>query len=258
MSRRLTRANIQNRDLVDILKLLGNATDEESNVSLPVSTLDATRELIGADLANYDHIRLTPTAGSGWNRSTSFVDIDSQTAPRFAEPEGCFDPTTDFAEGYPSEFLAGSAPTALVLSEVLSRRQLVRTPMYREFYKPLGVVDEVILWLPAPEGEARCLSMYRTRSVFDGRSRDLLTVLRPHLTVIIERNELRRRLSEQPDTTGLTPREAEVLDWVARGKQNKEIAALLQTSPHTIRTQLQAIYEKLGVHSRTAAVAKLR
>jgi DNA-binding CsgD family transcriptional regulator len=258
MSGRLTPANIRNRDLVDVLKLLGNATDAESDVGLPVSTLDATRELIGADLASYDHIRLTPSAGSGWNRSTSFVDIDSQSAPRFSEPPGCFDPAADFAEGYPPEFLAGSAPTALVLSEVLSRRQLVRTPMYREFYKPLGVVDEVILWLPAPEGEARCVSMHRSGNVFDERCRDLLTLLRPHLMVIIERNELRQRLSEQPDTTGLTPREAEVLEWVARGKQNKEIAALLQTSPHTIRTQLQAIYEKLGVHTRTAAVAKLR
>ena len=67
-------------------------------------------------------------------------------------------------------------------------------------------------------------------------------------------------MNSQEGTTGLTPREAEVLEWVARGKQNKEIAALLQTSPHTIRTQLQVIYEKLGVTtphrcSREAAVA---
>jgi DNA-binding CsgD family transcriptional regulator len=164
----------------------------------------------------------------------------------------------DFSEGYPPVFLAGNAPTAFVLSDVLSHRQLVRTPMYREYYKPLGIADEVILWLPAPQGEARCLSMHRTGSAFDERSRDLLTLLRPYLALIIERNELRNRLSEQPDTAGLTPREAEVLDWVAQGKQNKEIAALLQTSPHTIRTQLQVIYEKLGVHTRTAAVAKLR
>jgi DNA-binding CsgD family transcriptional regulator len=251
-------ANIRNRDLVDVLKLLGNATAAESDVGLPLSALDATRELIGADLANYDHIRLTPSAGSGWNRATSFVDIDSYSAPRFAEPPGCFDPTADFADGFPPEFLAGDAATALVLSEVLPRRQLLRTPMYQEFYKPLGVRDEVIVWLPAPEGEARCLSLLRTGSVFDGRSRDLLTLLRSHLTLIIERNELRQRLGKQPDTTGLTRREAEVLGWVALGKQNKEIAALLQTSPHTIRTQLQVIYGKLGVHTRTAAAAKLR
>lgn len=251
-------ANIRNRDLVGVLKLLGSAAAAESDRGLPLSTLDATRELIGADLASYDHVRVRHSAGSVWNRATSFQEIDSRSAPRFAEPSGCFDLTTDFSEGYPLEFLAGNAPSALVLSEVLSHRRLVRTPMYREYYKPLGVVDEVILWLPAPEGEARCVSMHRTGSVFDARSRDLLTLLRPHLTLIVERNELRRRLGEQPDTAGLTPREAEVLEWVAQGKQNKEIATLLQTSPHTIRTQLQVIYEKLGVHTRTAAAAKLR
>lgn len=252
------QANIRPRDLVGVLTLLGDASGAASDVGLPLLTLDAVRELIGADLASYEHIRITPGAGAGWNRSESFVYIQSQSAPWFTEPPGCSDPAVDFATGYPPEFLAGNAPTALVLSEFLSHRQLVRTPMYQEFYKPLGVVDEVILWLPAPQGEARCVSMNRTGSVFDGRSRDLMTLLRPHLTLIIERNELRKSLGEQPDTTGLTPREAEVLEWVARGKQNKEIAALLQTSPHTIRTQLQVIYEKLGVHTRTAAAAKLR
>jgi DNA-binding CsgD family transcriptional regulator len=54
---------------------------------------------------------------------------------------------------------------------------------------------------------------------------------------------------------GLTVRELEVLDWVACGKTNQEIAVLLVISPHTVRTHLEHVYEKLGVHSRTAALA---
>ncbi len=65
------------------------------------------------------------------------------------------------------------------------------------------------------------------------------------------------RLVERNDTNALlTPREAEVLGWVARGLTNKEVAAILGVSPHTIRTQLEHVFEKLDVHTRTAAVAK--
>lgn len=54
----------------------------------------------------------------------------------------------------------------------------------------------------------------------------------------------------------LTERETEVLRWVARGKSNAEIATLLFVSPHTVRKHLEHVYEKLRVHSRTAAVAR--
>jgi DNA-binding CsgD family transcriptional regulator len=54
----------------------------------------------------------------------------------------------------------------------------------------------------------------------------------------------------------LTPRETEVLGWVARGHTNKEVAAILGVSHHTIRTQLEHVFEKLDVHTRTGAVAK--
>jgi DNA-binding CsgD family transcriptional regulator len=55
---------------------------------------------------------------------------------------------------------------------------------------------------------------------------------------------------------GLTNREGEILAWVAQGKTNKEVAALLSLSPHSIRTRLEGIYHKLGVTTRTAAATK--
>jgi DNA-binding CsgD family transcriptional regulator len=53
----------------------------------------------------------------------------------------------------------------------------------------------------------------------------------------------------------LTAREREVLAWVARGKTNADIAALLWVSPATIRKHLENVFGKLGVRTRTAAVA---
>jgi DNA-binding NarL/FixJ family response regulator len=60
---------------------------------------------------------------------------------------------------------------------------------------------------------------------------------------------------EPRDRHGLSPRELEVLRLVAAGKSNREIAAALTISEHTVARHLQNIFAKLGVSSRTAAGA---
>jgi DNA-binding CsgD family transcriptional regulator len=57
------------------------------------------------------------------------------------------------------------------------------------------------------------------------------------------------------DTHGLSARELEVLRLVASGKSNKEVAAALVISEHTVARHVQNIFTKLGVASRTAAGA---
>jgi Response regulator containing a CheY-like receiver domain and an HTH DNA-binding domain len=54
-------------------------------------------------------------------------------------------------------------------------------------------------------------------------------------------------------TLNLTPREAEVLLWVAQGKSNPEISAILGAAENTIKKHLQNIFEKMGVDNRNAA-----
>jgi DNA-binding NarL/FixJ family response regulator len=58
--------------------------------------------------------------------------------------------------------------------------------------------------------------------------------------------------------TRLTDRETEVLDYLAGGYANKEIADKLALTVPTVRSHLRNIYEKLHVRSRTEAVAKFR
>ncbi len=53
---------------------------------------------------------------------------------------------------------------------------------------------------------------------------------------------------------GLSPREIELLSWVAQGKSNKDIGIILNISLHTVTKHLEHIYTELGVCSRTAAV----
>ncbi len=51
----------------------------------------------------------------------------------------------------------------------------------------------------------------------------------------------------------LTPRQAEVLYWMAEGKTNEEISIILQCSFFTIKAHAKAIFRLLQVESRTAA-----
>lgn len=75
-----------------------------------------------------------------------------------------------------------------------------------------------------------------------------------YLLRIIENNFAitQNRLSK---VFGLTSREAEVLAWIANGKSNRDIGAILDLSPRTINKHLERIHKKLGVENRTAAAA---
>jgi DNA-binding CsgD family transcriptional regulator len=64
-----------------------------------------------------------------------------------------------------------------------------------------------------------------------------------------------RRPTAPPHGRPLTRREAEVLAWVARGKSNAEIAAILHVCTKTVDKHLERIYPKLGVENRTAAAS---
>ncbi len=55
---------------------------------------------------------------------------------------------------------------------------------------------------------------------------------------------------------GLTPRQAQVLYWIAQGKTNPEIGTILGASHHTIHQHVNAILEKLGVENRASAMLR--
>lgn len=61
--------------------------------------------------------------------------------------------------------------------------------------------------------------------------------------------------SEQPEPM-LTEREREVLDLIAAGSTNKEIAERLYLSPHTVKEHTSALYRKLNARNRAEAVQR--
>lgn len=97
---------------------------------------------------------------------------------------------------------------------------------------------------------------------FDERDRERLDLLCPHLAFLY-RHACQAVAAPKGDTPlldipvpGLTPRESEVMHWLACAKTDAEIAALLSISPRTVQKHLEHIYVKLGVETRTAAVMR--
>jgi DNA-binding CsgD family transcriptional regulator len=63
-------------------------------------------------------------------------------------------------------------------------------------------------------------------------------------------------LGEESLTEQLTAREKEVIQLMAQGLANKQIALSLSISEHTVKFHLSSLYAKLGISSRTEAIKR--
>lgn len=107
---------------------------------------------------------------------------------------------------------------------------------------------------------AKDSSLSRLLAVIRGVLRDE-THLPPALLtgVLREMTAARRHRTESEQLVdSLTPREREVLHCMVAGLGRKAVAERLYLSPHTVRTHMQNVLGKLGVHSTLAAVALAR
>ena len=115
--------------------------------------------------------------------------------------------------------------------------------------------DELLNWVrrvqrfeiaPAPvieRGDARLSIACQPSAEIEG-----------NITILLSRKET--LASAQPlEALGLTPREAEVLYWLTRGKTRGEIGKILSITLATVNKHHEHIYTKLGVETATAAVS---
>jgi two-component system response regulator NreC len=79
-------------------------------------------------------------------------------------------------------------------------------------------------------------------------------VLSPAVTRLVIADYLERQTPGQPAADELTPREREVLQLIAEGHTNKEIAALLNLSIKTVQAHRTSLMQKLDLHDRGALI----
>ena len=236
------------RDRRGVVKLVGELSCEADGHPCAEPSLELLTRLVPQTHVGYYEWDLT------WP-FTRELAVELPAVPR--EPDVAA-AAMHYCTTYPlSNALLRSEQRPRKISDFITLRALHRLEYYDLVLRPFGVEHQMRVWLPAPRHTSYVFYLNRTlrEGDFDERDRSLLELLRPFLVAFHERFELARTTTAREEYD-LTCREVEVLRWVACGKTNKQIAALLVVSPNTVRTHLEHAYRKLGVHTRTAAIAR--
>ena len=121
-------------------------------------------------------------------------------------------------------------------------------PDTQDILRLVGITDGVTLGFRCGRSHVVQLSMDRYRQEFSDRDLAVLRMVSPTL------QRLMRTHGTATLPASLTLTERRVLQLVATGRSNSDIAADLYVSVATVRKHLEHAYRKLGVHSRMAAV----
>ena len=113
--------------------------------------------------------------------------------------------------------------------------------------------DEYVLRALAAGASGYVLKLAEPEAVVEAIARAVKGEL--YIDPAVARSVARRAIRE-PEADPLTPRERDVLERIARGLTNRQIAEELFISPNTVETHRRHILEKLGVHSRAELVAQ--
>jgi DNA-binding CsgD family transcriptional regulator len=215
------------------LEVVYTAGEVNGPVAFPEPVLEVLRRLVPCDVvAFHEH-----------------SDSRRRVLVHVGEPVGRMTPEIRAARRrYKHEDPFGPAPGARTTSDVVDLRSYRRTSLYQHVDRPLGISHMLQLFVDPEVSDAR-LEFDRADSDFSERDRRVLDLLLPHLRQFVRRARPRARLAR------LSPRETQVLEHVADGRTNAEIAWILEISPETVRKHLENTYAKLAVHTRTGAVA---
>jgi DNA-binding CsgD family transcriptional regulator len=252
--------SLSERDLAamrDIIHAAATRDPGRDGVGLPRPVLDALWQLVRCDEMC--------VSGQDWKvlghyLATDVVDGAGPAPYEVAEPvpyDG-WGPQHGFWGTFWTEVCSypertGDYASVTRLSDFKSDRELRAGRGYSENLGPRGYLHEtMVVW---PDGPGRTLRVLFFRSPgrdFDERERFILELLRPHLQAAYARPRVER------DTwADLTPRQRDILRFVADGYTNAQIARRLDLAEGTVRTHLNRIYQRLDVTSRTAAVQAL-
>jgi DNA-binding CsgD family transcriptional regulator len=125
-----------------------------------------------------------------------------------------------------------------------------RLPDEQETLAALGLVDTLTVGFRTGRDQVAQVWLDRRTRRFSRKDVDLLSLIAPVLQRLV------REGSTQPLPGTLTLAERRVLQHVAVGMSNEQIAARLFVAPSTVRKHLENAYRKLGVTNRLAAVAR--
>lgn len=145
---------------------------------------------------------------------------------------------------------------AFSISQLATDREWQNTSVFAEGgYGRLGLRYELAIDIPGISHQMLAsFSVVRSTRDFSQNDRETLKLLRPHITRAWQ--QLRHRSQKNSPNLlqslypALSAREAEILHWIVEGKQNGEIATILQRRLSTIQEHVENILHKLRLENR--------
>lgn len=236
-------ASVTKSDLGSVIDLLHDLASDTSGEIFPRPVIARLADLLDAENTGYCDLFATRDWQGYYIRTLSEPDWFGEVLFQWHHQDPITCGFTRFS----------TSPRPIAASDVLSRRAAARLDLYQHTLRPFGFADTAKLFLPAAPGEARFFFFDRRRWGLSDRDRELLVLLRPHFVI-------HRKRWSPPSCAldALTSREREVLEALADGDTNAQIARKLWISHHTVRSHVEHIFEKLDVKTRTEAAARVR
>jgi DNA-binding CsgD family transcriptional regulator len=239
------------RSVQALMRGLEHIHSAESLRDFPPVVFSALGELIDGCLFSLDTFNLK--TGEVISATSDNVPISAEIKNRIVELIPTH-PVIPIAQG-------GVKGAAIRLSDCISQRQLEQTALYADVFFPLGISHQTVTTLDIP-GHIAGVTVNRDKD-FSEEEALLLSLLAPHLALAhrnLQRIEALRCAAAQVipgpedlERVGLTPREAEVLHWVMKGKQDGVIASILKISVRTVHQHIARILRKLQSETRGSA-----
>lgn len=267
---------LRTRDLQDVVDISHRALECDNMDQLQQEALASMERAIGARSSVYGHLNLS-------QQQVHISEGQERGVPAGAMARWCagYHRQDPFMQSYLTR-LSTSPRNVIVSSEVISHHDYVATRFYNEFLKPQSIYHVMIIGL-RPSGRAPFGVIGLHRSA-DERGFSRLEIAKadlmaPCLRGAVERIQARELLSRhghvQPrgvdvvatdgNTTldqrmekfGLSRREKEVVELLHQGLTSMHIADRLHISVRTVNNHLRSVYDKSGVHNRTALLYQL-
>lgn len=151
-----------------------------------------------------------------------------------------------------------SAPRRM--SDVASRRDLLRTGSYVEVMRPLGIHYQLSI-MTTRHGVLTGSGWALSRGLHDFTDDEVAVACAVQLVLGLMTHRPVARLQREDacaERAGLTLREHQVLCLVAEGYTAHRVGRVLRIAPSTVRKHLERVYAKLGAHDRLLAVQRAR
>jgi DNA-binding CsgD family transcriptional regulator len=247
----MTIDGVRFEELRRLLRLIGDLRElPPGSPAQRMHVLDGLSQIVGAQVGIWvnvsgverGHVVIDDAIERGWENERArrtFLDFVARGQGRVPDPT-----MGPLAQRMASGFVTCTR------DQLLSDRDWYRSEHVQE-YRRAADVDSCIYTGAIIDGRvAVCLSFHRPWGdrPFDARTRELVE--------IFHRETL--WMHAQPATATLPPRQRQVLERLARGASEKQIADELSLSPHTVHDYVKALHRRFGASNRAQLLARTR